>query len=81
MGIGVSWRVGRAGSGPGEGVADPGREVAFLAVLTSCHFSTCPTSSGMPQRLRRAVLSGSASGEAGSHARGRNSRQSTAADA
>jgi hypothetical protein len=45
----------------------------------SCLFSTCPTWAGIPQRRRRATLSASASGEAGSQDAG--SRQLTAAEA
>lgn len=59
----------------------PHERVSSAMSRASCHFSTWPVSSGMPQDLRRAVLAGSAFGEAGSQDAGRNSRQSTAAEA
>ncbi len=55
--------------------------VSSIMSRASCHFSTCPTSAGMPHVARRATLPGSALGEAGSQLSGRNRRQSTAADA
>ncbi len=47
----------------------------------SCHFSTCPRPAGIRQRTRRDTFTGSAFSEAGSQDLGRNSRQSTAAEA
>ena len=66
-------------SGTTKGMSMPHERVSSVMSRASCHFSTCPTSAGMPQRPRRAT-SASASGEAGSLDAGRNSRQFTAAE-
>ncbi len=64
-----------------SGTSIPHERVSSSMSSASCHFSTCPTSSGIWQEVRRATWSGSAFADPGAHVSGRNSRQSTAADA
>ena len=59
----------------------PHDRVSSIMSRAGCHFSTCPTRAGMPHRVRRAALSASASGEAGSQETGTDNRQSIAAEA